>query len=450
MDDASSSKRKRTTDEDSDTEAPDEKKLRWPCPTPSFTTPSEMVTFYIGEEGQEEKFQVHKEFACAYSPVLKTAFSSAFIEGQTQTYRLQDISPDAFRMLVNWFYTQNLVIHKHSDAPDEDFAEVERLVSEQDMNLIQIWLIADRLLIPRLQNIIANDISSTWSIFRFTNSVPWMAYAYEHTNPDSPLRHLVVDCCIYKIKDVVSAEHQDEMPRELLLDIFRQVALTVVQVPPIDPARINVSVPSYVAHERAFGITRTPKSFLVKEEDAPDTCRLVVKELYTQDILVDIPLYYGDEDEDVAINREGEQSENTSSDDLEMPPPLLDYDVLEGLLTGDAKDLQEFHLIQLWITAEELGFPALQNMVLEKINVLWGAHSSISTTAWLAYLYKNTSGKSPLRELMVDRFGYSLRKSSALKVSRDMPHQFLVDMFAMFSDGIIKGSGVLADDGGSA
>jgi len=47
---------------------------------------------------------IHKDFAIL-SPVLKAAFSSPFLEGQTQTYRLEDIGGDVLRLLAHRFYT---------------------------------------------------------------------------------------------------------------------------------------------------------------------------------------------------------------------------------------------------------------------------------------------------------------------------------------------------------
>jgi BTB/POZ domain len=49
---------------------------------------------------------VHKEVACLHSPVFKTAFNGSFVEGKTQTYRLEDTSVDVFRLLVQWLYSQ--------------------------------------------------------------------------------------------------------------------------------------------------------------------------------------------------------------------------------------------------------------------------------------------------------------------------------------------------------
>ncbi|PVH71450.1 hypothetical protein DL98DRAFT_596956 [Cadophora sp. DSE1049] len=128
-----------------------QKKIKWKAKTPKFLTPTEMVTFYTGED----------EFACAYSPVLKTAFNSNFIEGQTQTY-LEDIPIEAFRMLIKWFHTQKIERFDFADI-DTDSADWETrgaLAEEHSVNLVHLWIVADKLLIARLQNIAIMEIQA--------------------------------------------------------------------------------------------------------------------------------------------------------------------------------------------------------------------------------------------------------------------------------------------------
>jgi hypothetical protein len=61
----------------------------------------------IGEGDKPEKFTVHKEFACRVK-AFDSAFNSNFMEGQTQTYRIDDTSADAFRLFAQWLYGQDL------------------------------------------------------------------------------------------------------------------------------------------------------------------------------------------------------------------------------------------------------------------------------------------------------------------------------------------------------
>ncbi|KAH6671118.1 hypothetical protein B0J14DRAFT_595375 [Halenospora varia] len=72
---------------------------------PTFVDPL-IVTFNIGPNGSpdQKSFIIHKEVACFHSPVLNAALNSEFIEGQTQTYTLEDTTPGSFRLLMQWLY----------------------------------------------------------------------------------------------------------------------------------------------------------------------------------------------------------------------------------------------------------------------------------------------------------------------------------------------------------
>ncbi|PMD14862.1 hypothetical protein NA56DRAFT_365262 [Hyaloscypha hepaticicola] len=146
-------------------EAPESNKKAWKPRGPNFSAPTEMVTFFIGKEGSDEKFPVHKEFACHHSPVLSAAFNSNFMEGETQTYRLEDINPSTFRLLVQWLYHGKFDVFKQDDlecADDENDPEIEKLWAAQDLDLVQLWIVADKLLIRPLQNAVIAVLEEFW------------------------------------------------------------------------------------------------------------------------------------------------------------------------------------------------------------------------------------------------------------------------------------------------
>ena len=61
-----------------------------------------MVTIYAGQNPHATPFVMHKDFACHFSPVLKAAFKSGFIEGQKQEYRVDEDDEEIVRLLVEW------------------------------------------------------------------------------------------------------------------------------------------------------------------------------------------------------------------------------------------------------------------------------------------------------------------------------------------------------------
>lgn len=203
------------------------------------------MTFYIGKGENMKEFVIHKEFACHYSPVFKAAFNSGFIEDQTQTYQLADTNPQVFQLLVQWLYSQTFELvtkdelaesRGSGDGEDEnesteDDTKGDELEDSQDdpdpkedsstlspdMQLVQLWILADKLGLGRLQNQVVDNIEE--EEYR-TNFVPtWCAkYIYENTVDGNPLRRLLVHQCFWHLDHKFFAEFPEQFPKELLLD----------------------------------------------------------------------------------------------------------------------------------------------------------------------------------------------------------------------------------------
>jgi len=62
---------------------------------------------------------------CNASPVLKAALNSTFIEGQTQSYTIEDIDPEVFESFVKWLYTEKLT-HEFSTISEVWYKVGER------------------------------------------------------------------------------------------------------------------------------------------------------------------------------------------------------------------------------------------------------------------------------------------------------------------------------------
>lgn len=93
----------------------------------------------MGNESSESKFVVHKQFACYYSPVLKAAPNSEFIEGQTQIYTFEETKHElAFAFFVQWLYAQKIdmlvgetgFVDDNADQTEE--AQCKRIKQDDD------------------------------------------------------------------------------------------------------------------------------------------------------------------------------------------------------------------------------------------------------------------------------------------------------------------------------
>ncbi|TVY88125.1 hypothetical protein LAWI1_G006726 [Lachnellula willkommii] len=176
---------------------------------PNFSSSHELVALIVGKEPNIKKLVLHKEAACLYSPVFTAAFNSAFLEGQTQEYRLEEVNEGAAQFLVQWLYNQELTITQLEDGKyNQD--EVE--------SLIQLNILADKLLLPRLQNLTLSELSKVCHKSKFAHSFNFH-YLYANTGPGSPLRRFVVDHCASVLCSYDYGASSDNFPKEMLVDL---------------------------------------------------------------------------------------------------------------------------------------------------------------------------------------------------------------------------------------
>lgn len=145
---------------------------------------------------------------CNYSPVLKAAFNSTFVEGQTQIYKLDDTTNDTFTLFVQWIYKQTLENPTEASEISKHWAALTRL-----------WVLAEKILIPHLQNqVLTNFDEYRKSIHNIsTSEIPFI---YENTKVGSPLRTLIVNHCAWYIKSSMFLDYPTYFPQEMLLDLL--------------------------------------------------------------------------------------------------------------------------------------------------------------------------------------------------------------------------------------
>ena len=182
-----------------------------------------IVTVEVGEEKESHIFSVHEDFLCYYSPYFRALFEGSFQEAQTKKSVLREHSPDVFEHFLNWMYTQRLEV-LGEELPDPDF-------------LIRLWVLADMLLIPDLQNIAIKGIEKQSSM---SNSVcsNMYQYVYENTVLDSPLRKLMVFQVAWQLDPECVIEDKDffmelpaDMARDLVFELMKRTDLNKYNVP---------------------------------------------------------------------------------------------------------------------------------------------------------------------------------------------------------------------------
>ncbi|KAE8446871.1 hypothetical protein EG329_011502 [Mollisiaceae sp. DMI_Dod_QoI] len=179
---------------------------------PTFADTGSSVKLLVGEQLVE--VTVLKEVACLRSPVLKAAFCGSFIESQTQAYKLCHVNKATARMLVQWLYTQDLEINQMKD----DWMPTDGAGDEECINLAKLWILADELGIPRLQNTVVetiNDASAKWNLV----NTSMVRTIYAGTQDDSPLRRFIVALCYYFLPGELYKKYTVHFPYHMLVDL---------------------------------------------------------------------------------------------------------------------------------------------------------------------------------------------------------------------------------------
>lgn len=161
-------------------------------------------------EGPSQPFRVHQDFLCYYSPYFEAVFKGKFAESKSGALDLEDVSPKVFEIFVNWLYTQTV------------FLPGSKLPQIQD--LMNLWIFADRLLIPRLQNHTLEAIDRVRLKSKtFPSSV--FHHVYEYTDKGSPLRRYIVD--VMSRGKANPLQYPERFPVELLVDIINVMRMRV-------------------------------------------------------------------------------------------------------------------------------------------------------------------------------------------------------------------------------
>jgi hypothetical protein len=226
--------------------------VTWNRRTPNFKYPRETVTFIVGTGDSQEEFIVHEEFMCHYSPVLKAGFNSSFVEGSSGEYKLDDVDPAVFRLLIEWIYTQDIEMccglaslnhPKGWQSKNYEDPLVQQFFDKQNDNLVQLWNLADRLLMPSLQNAVISTLAyllmgSPEPIIQRLFPTPvdqwtstsWFPRVWAETTEGSPLRRLTLDIGL-RMSQKDFEENSDHFPPDMLMELVSYMK-EIIKDPP--------------------------------------------------------------------------------------------------------------------------------------------------------------------------------------------------------------------------
>jgi len=150
--------------------------------------------------------------------------TALYFESQTQTYYLEEFTEETVRFLTEWIYTQNI-------GPLED-EQPEVLLWGPfgdlafDRSLAELWVLADKLCMPLLQNLVIDRLESR-QLLHDTIPVSIFEYVYNNTSEDSLLRKYLVDVCVFGLAQESYKSSKDEFPVDMLVDIAVASAMMI-------------------------------------------------------------------------------------------------------------------------------------------------------------------------------------------------------------------------------
>lgn len=163
-----------------------------------------MVTINVCDNaGRMYPYTVHKDFVTHASPFFDRAFNGGMIEAQTGVMNFQESNITAFGLLINYIYTGEV------EGADDEPIPIDELIN--------LWILADRVLMPKLQNASLKAIEvQTHS--SFSCSPQTYRQIYDHTVKDSLLRKFLVDfLASYPTIELIDP---DQLPKQMLIEMW--------------------------------------------------------------------------------------------------------------------------------------------------------------------------------------------------------------------------------------
>lgn len=95
-----------------------------------------------------QEWKIPMDLLCVYSSYFKSALQGEFTEAKTMRVELVDENPETFALVVEWLYTHKIEVSGRG---------VGKSIYCEEPNfgtLLDTWMLADYLQLPKLQNII--------------------------------------------------------------------------------------------------------------------------------------------------------------------------------------------------------------------------------------------------------------------------------------------------------
>ena len=169
-------------------------------------------------ESHNQTFTVHKDYICLASPFFAAAFNGKFMEGESQSMRLDDVDPAVFGLLVHWIYFQKFDLPMVKGNEEEPTADYEKLA--------ELWILGQRTIMPALQNYVVDVVLDSFSqqeLWDGSNFGLFMELAAEN-DLQSPLSRLAINSLVHDCTRFFDAQISSAPP-SLCMPIMKRLKL---------------------------------------------------------------------------------------------------------------------------------------------------------------------------------------------------------------------------------
>lgn len=184
--------------------------------TPSSSLFDTIVTILVGPN--HIKFEIHKALLCHRSAYFKGALTGRFKEAREGIVTLEDEDPETFSRFHAWLYTGSCM--KDDDTTPLTIAPA-----------LQLWLFAEKRLVPNLQNAIIDQLIKSYTKTYTTNN-PLVSEpspeeenaciaAWENSAEDSCLQKFITDhfLCHLDLETLFRESRAERYPLTLIVSI---------------------------------------------------------------------------------------------------------------------------------------------------------------------------------------------------------------------------------------
>lgn len=114
--------------------------------------------------------------------------------------------------MIEWLYTQDL----NTQQPEKELEEKE--CKQEDLSLAKLWVLADKLLLPRLQNQVIEKMEEIRSVLK---GIPTSCcvYVYNNTLPGTTLRRWLVHNSATNLDQQWFRANPDHFPKDMLMEM---------------------------------------------------------------------------------------------------------------------------------------------------------------------------------------------------------------------------------------